>query len=971
MTAARHAVVRPARPSWWAPLVQWRNWRLLVKLAAVLIVPALLAVALGVVQIQGDVARANSYADMQKLVKMRAELRSLLAALQMERTMSVEQLSDSGALPHSALREQTRRVDRAQAVVASTRNQEVSLTGVAANRYRDATGVLTRLPALRAQVASGRIDSWTAINDYSTIIKGLLNLNEALFSPLSVPQLSRSATTLYDLETVEEQIHLQHVILLQAVGQDRSMPPALTKALQDSGVRLQDGLAGFRTVATPGELSEYRRTVTGPAVNRRARAVSAVLAGSPGPDAQQNVSTSLPVSVEQWTHDSETTGMLVDMVGDGLTRTLRTTSAELQDQSSTRAGVASVTVFAGLLLALAIGLAVGRDLLRSLAVLRTTALDVAEHRLPAAVASMREGQVADTAIDVVPVHSTEEFGQLARAFDTVHAQAVRLAAEQAGLRGDLRNTLVNLSRRSQSLVDRLLLLMEQLERREEDPDQLASLFTLDHLATRMRRNNENMMILCGSSLVRSFNQRAALDTVLRGAVSEIERYQRVVVQPSPSVDVIGYAAGDLGRLVAELLDNATAFSPPHTQVIIGGTQVSDGSVLIEIQDEGIGMTESDLVMANQRVAAEATRDTPVSRQLGLSVVGRLAHRHGIAVSLNAQPDRRGLRVRVHIAATLVNAQVPSPAKQPGARAPQPTAAGVPGRPSGSRTDDGSTAVLPERVSGSRTGDGRTAPLPGRPNGGRTYGGKTAPLPRRTSGSPTDAGGTAPLPRRTAGGPADGGRAAPLPRRPLTGTAQGPASPAAEAAPRGSAGPQWFTEAGSATATGAPGTGNGVANGTGNGAAGSVPPAAAGKPASGPPGHAFSPGPPGSSYSPGSPGDRVPPANRPAPALPVRRPAGQAAQQPAEQPPHTQAGLPKRVPPTRTDPPTWSEPSRRSDPPPRAERPAERLPAEDDGTTGSGSAAGRAHSFLSSYQAGLRRARPDQIQNPSPTGRKKP
>jgi signal transduction histidine kinase len=864
VTAAKHAAARPVRPSWWAPLVQWRNWRLLVKLAAVLIVPALLAVALGVVQIQGDVARANSYADMQRLVKMRGELRTLLEALQMERTMSVERLGDSVPLDPSALRQQTRRVDSAQTAVTSTRNQEVSLAGVAANRYRDAASLLTRLPALRAQVASGHIASWTALNDYSTIIKGLLNLDQALFSPFSVPQLSGPATTLYDLEAVEEQIHLQHVILLQAVGRGHSMTPTLIRALQESDIRLRDGLGDFRTVATPTELGDYQRTVTGSAVSRRAQAVSAALAVPPGSGAQQNATTSLPISVEKWNHDSENTGMLVDKVADDLTRTLRTTSAKLQDQSSNRAGVASVIVFAVLLLALAIGFAIGRHLLRSLTVLRTTALDVAEHRLPAAVVSIREGQVADVAVDVVPVHTTEEFGQLARAFDTVHSQAVRLAAEQAGLRGDLRNTLVNLSRRSQSLVDRLLLLMEQLERREEDPDQLASLFTLDHLATRMRRNNENMMVLCGSTLVRSSHQRVALDTVLRGAVSEIERYQRVLVQPSPPVDVIGYAAGDLGRLVAELLDNATAFSPPHTQVIIGGTRESDGSVLIEIQDEGIGMSESDLAMANQRVAAEAATDTPASRQLGLFVVGRLANRHGIAVNLSSQPGRRGLRARVRISATLVNAQAPTHTDQQGTMAERPTAARIPGRASGGRMDGGKTASLPPR--------------------------------------------------------------------PFAGTAQRPA-PADVGAPREPVGLPWFAEAASASATAAPSAGNAADT--------PVPPAAAVKPA------------PVPSSSPKPPGDREPTTDRPAPAPAVRRPAGRAAQEPDGPTDLTQAGLPRRLPPTRSAPPAR----------------AERSPAGDGATAGLD--AGRAHSFLSSYQAGLRRARPDQTQNPSATGRKKP
>ncbi|MGW0789486.1 nitrate- and nitrite sensing domain-containing protein [Streptomyces sp. NPDC002911] len=841
--------------------MQWRNWRLLVKLAAVLVVPALLAVGLGVVQIHDDVRRANSFADMQRLVAMRGELRTLLKALQMERTMSVERLSADAADDAAGLRRQKRSVDSARTAVTNSRKQEVSLTGVTANRYQDAVGLLDRLPALRAQVASGSIGSWTTLNDYGTVITGLLNLDHALVLGFASPQLTRSATALYDLEAVEEQIHVEHAILLQAADRSHPMTPALIEALQEADVRLQDRLGDFRALATPTELSTYQRTVTGPAVSRRAHVVSAVLAEPFASDAQQNATTSLPVSVDSWNRDSEATGALVDKVSDDFLDKLRTSSAELQDRTSNRAGTASVILFAVLLLALAIGLGIGRHLLRSLAVLRSTALDVAERQLPASVESMREGQKTDAVVDVVPVHTTEEFGQLARAFDTVHSQAVRLAAEQAALRGDLRNTLVNLSRRSQSLVDRLLLMMEQLERHEEDSEQLASLFTLDHLATRMRRNNENMMVLCGSTLVRS-SHGAALDTVLRGAVSEIEHYQRVLVQSGPPVDVIGYVAGDLGRLVAELLDNATVFSPPHTQVVIGGTRQPDGSLLIEIQDGGIGMSESDLARANRRVATDAATDTPASRQLGLFVVGRLAGRHGIAVNLSSQPGVRGLRARVLVPAKLVTAQAPARTDQPGTMAERPAAA-LPTRTRGSRTDGGSAASRP----------------PQRPFAVAAV--RTRPVP------------------------------------------------ADKDAPQESAGTSWFSLAASATA----------ARSAGNSVDAPVPRDDAEEPA---------PAPSSSTEAPGTPE----PTGRPAPAPAVRRPAGRGAQEPDRSAALTQAGLPKRVPRTRSAPA-------------RTERSA----------TGGGAAASqyasRAHSFLSSYQSGISRAQPDQTHNPSATGRKNP
>ncbi|RNG26405.1 sensor histidine kinase, partial [Streptomyces botrytidirepellens] len=335
-----------------------------------------------------------------------------------------------------------------------------------------------------------------------------------------------------------------------------------------------------------------------------------------------------------------------------------------------------MALLAVLLLAGSIGFAIGRYLLRSLTVLRSTALDVAEHRLPAAVSSIREGEKADTAVSAVPVHTTEEFGQLARAFDAVHGQAVRLASEQAALRGDLRDTLVNLSRRSQTLVDRLLRLMEQLERHEEDPDQLGHLFQMDHLATRMRRNNENLMVLCGSTLVRTHGHRVPLEDVLRAAVSEIEHYQRAEVQPSASVEVTGYVAGDLARIIAELLDNATAFSPPETQVVVSTTPRRDGSALIEVRDQGIGMSGADLAKAHRRLEATTSEEASSSRQMGLFVVGRLANRHGISVNLSSDWGA-GLLAGVLVPANLVAGNRPDEAPRgslPRRSGPSPTAA---------------------------------------------------------------------------------------------------------------------------------------------------------------------------------------------------------------------------------------------------------------------------------------------------------
>ncbi|HVV21852.1 MAG TPA: nitrate- and nitrite sensing domain-containing protein, partial [Pseudonocardiaceae bacterium] len=486
------------------------------------------------------------------------------------------------------------------------------------------------------------------------VISAVLDLEQALSTQLGDPALTGPATAMTDLEVATEQVRQQQAIVAVAIARGELLDTELG-TMTSSDVRLADRIEDFQVVATPAELADYQQSAVTSAINGREQLAQAVLSngqtlmevGTAGHNG-----TSLGVSARSWTSASDAAATQVTSVTNKLAGELRTTAATLQDQASNAAGVEAVVLFAILLLAVGVGVIVGRHLLRSVAILRRTALEVAEHRLPDVVASIDQGNLTDLDIAPVPVHTHEELGQLARAFDAVHGQAVRSAVGQATLRANLRNIFVNLSRRSQSLVERQLRLMEKLERNEEDPQQLANLFRLDHLATRMRRNNENLMVLSGDDPARRSGHPLPLADVLRAAVSEIEQYQRVVVRSTPSVDVLGYASGDLVRLVAELLDNATSFSPPKTQVRIGGQGFADGSVRIEIRDEGIGMAGPELAEANGKLTASDTVDVPVSRQMGLYVVGRLARRHGIRVTLEVPADG-GLLAVVHVPGELV------------------------------------------------------------------------------------------------------------------------------------------------------------------------------------------------------------------------------------------------------------------------------------------------------------------------------
>ena len=288
-----------------------------------------------------------------------------------------------------------------------------------------------------------------------------------------------------------------------------------------------------------------------------------------------------------------------------------------------------------LLLALLLTTLVGRSMVRPLRRLRSGALEVAGVRLPETVRRMSDSDGAGMPLEVEPidVDSTDEIGEVARAFDQVHREALRLAANEAALRGNVNAMFVNLSRRSQSLVERQIRLIDDLEQGEQDPDRLSSLFQMDHLATRMRRNSENLLVLAGHDATRRWNQPVALVDVLRAAVSEIEQYERVTLNVQPGIAVRGQAVNDVVHLLAELAENATSFSSAETPVVVAGHLLSSGGVLLDITDQGVGMGAEEMAHANWRLDNPPVVDVAVSRRMGLFVVARLAARHGIRVRL--------------------------------------------------------------------------------------------------------------------------------------------------------------------------------------------------------------------------------------------------------------------------------------------------------------------------------------------------
>ncbi|MEQ0565322.1 ATP-binding protein [Amycolatopsis sp. NEAU-NG30] len=329
-------------------------------------------------------------------------------------------------------------------------------------------------------------------------------------------------------------------------------------------------------------------------------------------------------------------------------------------------------VLASLLGALAIALAVARSVVVPIRRLHAAALDTARRRLPATIERIREGDDVDwRATPPLPIASDEEIGQLARAFDDMHRQAVRLAVgEQAEMRIQVSEMFMTLSRRSQSLVELQLSVIEDLEADEQDPQRLAELFQIDHIATRLRRNGENLQVLAGGRPVRRDVGPVATVELLRAATSEVKDYQRVTLGNAPRGSVQSEAAADVVHILAELLENAIRSSPPDEQVVLTADRGFDGGLLIEVVDVGLGMTRDDLDAANARLAAGAAVSPETTRRMGLFVVSRLAASHGITVRLRPTTTRTasaGITASVHVPGVLILVDLP----------PRPGPAGLP------------------------------------------------------------------------------------------------------------------------------------------------------------------------------------------------------------------------------------------------------------------------------------------------------
>jgi signal transduction histidine kinase len=501
---------------------------------------------------------------------------------------------------------------------------------------RAAGAAIDGLGPLRTAETRSRLPALVVIQEYTDKINTLLALDDQVAVGSSDSTLADGVRVVDLVSAMKEEASEQQALITAAQASsliglsNTGFDPGIQAAITDAEAELQANQAAFNGAATASQRQLFNSTLSAPTpAGAQAQVQQAIsLAPTASPGAEDPVVANAESSLYE---------VLAGMrsVESQLVKSVIARSATLRNSAITDVFIWSLAVLLVLALALLFTTIIGRSMVRPLRRLRAGALEVAGVRLPEAVRQMSETGGEGVALDVEPidVHSSDEIGQVARAFDQVHREALRLASNEAVLRGNVNAMFVNLSRRSQSLVERQIRLIDDLEQGEQDAERLGNLFQMDHLATRMRRNSENLLVLAGHDLARRWNQPVALVDVLGAAVSEIEQYERVSLNVQPGIAVRGAAVNDVVHLLAELAENATSLSSADTPVNVAGHLLTSGGVLLDITDQGVGMGAEEMAHANWRLDNPPVVDVAVSRRMGLFVVGRLAARHGIRVRL--------------------------------------------------------------------------------------------------------------------------------------------------------------------------------------------------------------------------------------------------------------------------------------------------------------------------------------------------
>ncbi|THA77602.1 sensor histidine kinase [Streptomyces sp. A0642] len=604
------------------------------KIISLLMLPVVSLLALwgfATVSTAQDVARLRQLQRVDE--EVRRPVAAAVAALQNERKAAMLQAADPSRAHGSALKERAGRTDTALDALRLDDGHTIAdtgnLPGTVAGRLDHFLGLAQDLRAEHGSREDPAGDEGAVYDRYTSTVGAAFAVSGAL-TGIQDDALGSDARVLLELARADEMLAREDALLATAarVGTLKDRPLRLFTGAVDTRRSLTE-TAGADLPAT--ERSAWREFTVRPAYRSVQAAEDQVLAAAPGREAAR------AVPAPDWQHAADAVRGELHGIATGAGDRAADRVDPLAHGLLSPSGAAVIFGCVAVAASLVISVRIGRALVVELVSLRNSALEIARRKLPLAMQRLRAGEELDIRAEAPPgLASQDEIGQVGEALGTVHRAALSAAVERAELADGISGVFVNLARRSQVLVHRQLNLLDSMERRADDPDELSDLFRLDHLTTRMRRHAESLIILSGAAPGRAWRMPVSLTNVVRAAVSEIEDYARVEVSRLPDAAVKGTAVADLTHLLAELVENAAQFSPPHTKVRITGEPVGNGYAL-EIEDRGLGMGTELLGDANRRIEQAEALDLFDSDRLGLFVVSRLAVRHRVKVKLRTSP----------------------------------------------------------------------------------------------------------------------------------------------------------------------------------------------------------------------------------------------------------------------------------------------------------------------------------------------
>jgi signal transduction histidine kinase len=595
------------------------------KLFAVLAIPTVLLVVASGWLVGGQVQSARQAGQIEAVTDVAIQLNRVVHSLQLERTVTLDYLQGITAGGLSGVQGQRQYTNSqlrilGDKIAASPLDSMSPSIQAATERATKAHGELI---GVRKSIDAGRLHTTQADLFYGKVISTDLQL-PGVISVSASPELAQRLLAEQALSTgIESASHERDLIELAFL--DGTVNEAEFGQVSTLIAQQNQSLQDFQRSAPPALFAALDTELAAADItqlNKSRGHLSEFLKGRE-PD--------FDGSVDWQKAANPRIASMVTTEGQ-LVKDIANVAATIQSSEQLKAGIFGAGAFFGLVLAILLGLVLAQRITLPLRRLTLAAAEIGEE-LPHMVERMQTpGEGPGVVVDPIPVESNDEIGRLAAAFNTVNEVTLRVAKEQAALRASIAEMFVNVARRNQVLLGRQLAQLDKMEAREENPDLLKNLFRLDHLATRMRRNAESLLVLAGIDSTRRLRQTMPLSDVIRTAVGEIEAYERVDTSVADDPDVSGRYALSVAHLIAELLENAAVFSNPDTRVVVASAMTGHG-VDVTITDYGLGMSDEEIAQANESIANPPLAEIAVSQRLGLFVVGRIAARIGATASL--------------------------------------------------------------------------------------------------------------------------------------------------------------------------------------------------------------------------------------------------------------------------------------------------------------------------------------------------